>query len=73
MKKNVHVISHSHWDREWYMPFDYHREKLIKLIDNCIELFEKDMDFKGFHLDGHTVLLENYLEIKPQNKEKYVR
>ena len=42
MNKTVHIISHSHWDREWYMPFEYHRAYLVKLIDNCIELFEKD-------------------------------
>lgn len=74
--KNVHVISHSHWDREWYMPFEYHRAYLVKLIDDCLELFEKDKDFKSFHLDGHTALVEDYLEIKPENEElikKYVK
>ena len=68
--KNVHIISHSHWDREWYMPFEYHRSYLIKLVDNCIELFEKDGDFRSFHMDGHTALIEDYLEIKPDNEEK---
>lgn len=70
MKKTVHIISHSHWDREWYMPFEHHRAYLVKLIDECMELFEKDENFKSFHLDGHTALLEDYLEIKPENKEK---
>lgn len=69
-KKNVHIISHSHWDREWYMPFEYHRAKLVRLIDTCMELFESDEDFKSFHLDGHTALVEDYLEIKPQNRDK---
>ncbi len=68
--KNIHVIPHSHWDREWYMPFEYHRARLIELIDNCMELFEKDENYKSFHLDGHTVLVEDYLEIKPENEEK---
>ena len=68
--KNVHIISHSHWDREWYMPFEYHRSYLIKLVDDCIELFEKDGDFKSFHMDGHTARIEDYLEIKPDNEEK---
>lgn len=74
--KNLHIISHSHWDREWYMPFEYHRSYLIKLIDNCMELFEKDENFISFHLDGHTALVEDYLEIKPENEEKikeYIR
>lgn len=68
--KNVHIIPHSHWDREWYMPFEYHRAYLVKLIDDCLELFEHDKDFKSFHLDGHTALVEDYLEIKPDNEEK---
>lgn len=74
-KKNVWVISHSHWDREWYMPFEYHRAYLIDLIDECIKLFETDKEFKCFYLDGHTALIEDYLEIKPQNRElikKYI-
>ena len=70
MKKNIHIISHSHWDREWYMPFEYHRAKLVELIDDCIELIENDKDFACFNLDGHTVLIEDYLEIKPYNREK---
>ena len=68
--KNVHVIPHSHWDREWYMPFEYHRANLIKLIDDCMDLFENDKEYKSFHLDGHTALVEDYLEIKPQNEQK---
>ena len=74
--KNIHIISHSHWDREWYMPFEYHRAYLLKLIDNCLELFGTDPEFKSFHLDGHTALVEDYLEIKPDKTEeikKYVK
>ncbi len=74
-KKNVHIISHTHWDREWYIPFETLRIHLVKLIDNCIDLIENDKDFTGFHLDGQTVVLEDYLEIKPENKEilkKYI-
>lgn len=58
------------------MPFEHHRAYLVKLIDDCIELFEKDKDFKSFHLDGHTALIEDYLEIKPENEElikKYIK
>lgn len=68
--KNIHVISHSHWDREWYMPFESHRARMVDLIDVCMELLENDDDFKSFHLDGHTIPLEDYLQIKPQNKQR---
>lgn len=75
-KKNAYIVSHSHWDREWYMPFEYHRARLVELIDTCMELFEKDKNFKCFYLDGHTALIEDYLEIKPKNRnkiEKYIK
>ncbi len=68
-KKVIHIISHSHWDREWYMPFENHRLKLVKLVDECLELFEKSEGFRSFHLDGQTIVLDDYLEIKPENAE----
>ena len=37
MKTTVHIISHSHWDREWYQSFEKHRMKLIELVDNILE------------------------------------
>ena len=55
MKTTVHIISHSHWDREWYLPFEKHRVKLIELMDNAMELFEKDERYRNFHLDGQTL------------------
>ncbi|MBR2950240.1 MAG: alpha-mannosidase [Lachnospiraceae bacterium] len=67
-KKTVHVISHSHWDREWYMPLERHKMKLVDLFDNCMELFEKDPAYKSFHLDGQTIVLDDYLEICPEKR-----
>ncbi len=72
-KKNFHIISHTHWDREWYLTFEQFRMKLVDLIDNLIELLEKDKNFKYFHLDGQMIILEDYLEIKPEKKEKLLR
>lgn len=69
-KRTAHIISHSHWDREWYMSFEKHRYYLVKLIDELLELFQKEPDFKSFHLDGQTILLEDYLEIRPEKREE---
>lgn len=66
----IHIVSHSHWDREWYESFTSHRMKLVELMDDLLELFETDANFQSFHLDGQWVLLEDYLAIKPYNKEK---
>ncbi len=64
-KKKVHIVPHSHWDREWYMSFENHRYRLVKLMDSLIEKMEQDPEFKYYHLDGQMILLEDYLEIKP--------
>lgn len=75
-KKTVHIISHSHWDREWYMPLERHKMKLLDLIDGNMELFATDPGFESFHLDGQTIVLDDYLEICPEKREqveKYVK
>ena len=69
MKKKVHVISHSHWDREWYMPYEQHHMRLVELMDDLLELFKTDPEFKSFHLDGQTIILDDYLQIRPEKKK----
>ena len=69
-KETVHVISHSHWDREWYLPWEEHRMRLVELIDDLLDLFETDPEFKSFHLDGQTIALDDYLEIRPHQKDR---
>ncbi|MWV43715.1 alpha-mannosidase [Paenibacillus sp. HJL G12] len=74
--KTVHIISHTHWDREWYLPYEKHHVRLIKLMDHLLEVLQEDPDFKSFHLDGQTIMLEDYLQIRPENRallEQYVR
>ena len=48
MKTTVHIISHSHWDREWYQSFEKHRMKLIELVDNILEKAENDPELAIF-------------------------
>lgn len=69
-KKTLHIIPHSHWDREWYQPFEAHRMKLVELFDALIEVMENDPDYTYYHLDGQFVPIEDYLEIRPQMKER---
>ena len=65
----LHIIFHSHWDREWYFPFQVFRARLLYALDRILELAEEFPEFK-FHLDGQTVIIEDYLELRPQKREE---
>lgn len=73
MKYKIHVVSHSHWDREWYMSFEEHRNKLIRLIDDVLDEIKTNNDFDSFHLDGHTLLIDDYLEVRNSRVEEVRR
>ncbi|MBD3287419.1 alpha-mannosidase, partial [candidate division KSB1 bacterium] len=70
MKNTFHIITHTHWDREWHKTFEQFRFILVDLMDNLLNILEKDEDYKCFHLDGQTVILEDYLEMKPENRQR---
>lgn len=71
MKKlKFYVISHTHWDREWYQSFQNYRYRLVRMMDNLIEGLEKNEEYRVFHLDGQTIVLNDYLEIRPEMKAR---
>lgn len=72
-KAIIHVISHTHWDREWYMPYEAHHAKLIQTMDQLLNIMDQDPDFKSFYLDGQTIVLDDYLQVYPEKKEKLVQ
>lgn len=74
--RTLHVISHTHWDREWYLTFQQFRMRLVDLIDNLLYILDNDPDFKYFSMDGQTIVLEDYLQIRPEKRavlEQYIR
>ncbi|WP_141504275.1 alpha-mannosidase [Paenibacillus luteus] len=72
-KRVVHVISHTHWDREWYMPYEAHHVKLIETMDTLLATFEADPDFRSFYLDGQTIILDDYLQVYPEKRDQIQR
>ncbi len=60
------LVSHTHWDRAWYVPFQEFRIRLVRLIDRLLDLLHANPDFGAFMLDGQTSVLEDYLEVRPQ-------
>ena len=73
INKELHIIPHTHWDREWYMSFEEHRYHLVELLDTLIETMEQNPDYRYFHLDGQMIVLDDYLEIKPYMRERLLR
>ncbi|NTV35502.1 MAG: hypothetical protein HGA53_00970 [Anaerolineaceae bacterium] len=67
--KTLHVISHTHWDREWYLTFQQFRLKLVHLIDKLLDILAEDPDFRYFMLDGQTIVLDDYLLMRPEMEE----
>jgi 2-O-(6-phospho-alpha-D-mannosyl)-D-glycerate hydrolase len=67
------VVPHTHWDRAWYLSFEEFRMRLVRLIDRVCDTLEADPDFTCFCLDGQTVVLEDYLAVRPQMRERLER
>ena len=63
-------INSTHWDREWYVPFQHFRYNLVETLNGLIDILEADPEYKIFTLDGQTIVLEDYAEIVPEKAEK---
>lgn len=67
MKETIHVVPHAHWDREWYMPFEWHRARLADHLDRVLDLLEGE-DYPTYHLDGQMIAVEDYLAVRPEKR-----
>jgi alpha-mannosidase len=55
------------------MPYEKHHVRLVKLMDTLLELLERDAGFRSFHLDGQTIVLDDYLQVRPDQRERVMR
>jgi mannosylglycerate hydrolase len=62
------VVPHTHWDREWYVPFEDFQLRLASVVDEVIDVLESDPGFPCFTLDGQAIVLEDYLDVRPDNE-----
>ena len=73
---NIILVPHTHWDREWYQTFQQFRARLVHTIDKLLDILDRDRNFSYFMLDGQTIVLDDYLEVQPEQEErlkKYTR
>ncbi|WP_414043966.1 glycoside hydrolase family 38 C-terminal domain-containing protein [Macrococcus sp. EM39E] len=71
--KNVHIVPHMHWDREWYFSTEESRILLVNNMEEIFEKLEKEKDYPYYVLDGQTAIIEDYLAVKPENEERLRR
>ena len=70
MKRKIHVIPHSHWDREWYFTTSRSKVYLMKDLGDVLNTLENDPEFKYFMVDAQGSLLDDYIKWRPQDKER---
>ncbi len=64
------VVPHTHWDREWYRPFEHFQLMLGRVVDEVLDTLEGDPAFTSFTLDGQAIVLEDYVAVRPQNEAR---
>lgn len=69
MKKTVHVVPHSHWDREWYFTTSRSKIYLMNNFKNVLRLLKENNGYDSYTLDGQASLLDDYLSWCPEDKD----
>ncbi len=75
MKKTheIHVISNTHWDREWLCNFQETRIMLMEFFDALLDILDKEPKYRSFLLDSQTIPIEDYLEVRPEKRDTIVK
>jgi len=64
-RRRVHIVPHTHWDREWYSPYQTFRLRLVDLLDQLLPQLEGDPSYAHFLLDGQLAVVDDYLAVRP--------
>ncbi|MCD8372926.1 MAG: glycosyl hydrolase-related protein [Clostridia bacterium] len=70
--KEIHLINGTHWDREWRHTAEQSKLRLVDLVDNIINLLETKPQYQYFCIDGGTIVLEDYLTVRPENRQRII-
>ena len=66
--RQVHYVLSTHWDREWYQPFQVYRHRLVQLLDRTLDDIAAGQLRGPFTTDGQAIVLEDYLEVRPERR-----
>ena len=67
------VVSHTHWDREWYFTTSRSKVYLMKDLKDVLDTLESNPDFKYFMVDAQGSLLDDYIKWMPQDKDRITK
>ncbi|GFO52557.1 glycoside hydrolase family 38 C-terminal domain-containing protein [Lactococcus garvieae] len=73
MVKRVYIVPHTHWDREWYFSLEDSNIMLEQDMTRLIDVLENNPDFPSFVYDGQMSIIDEYLKICPQNKDRLAK
>jgi hypothetical protein len=71
--RRVSIVPHTHWDREWYLPFQTFRMRLVILLDRLLPRLEADPGYAHFLLDGQMAAVDDYLAVRPEARSRLER
>jgi alpha-mannosidase len=71
--RKAFLVSHTHWDREWYQTFNRFRVNLMEVVDRVLDALDNDPEFRHFVLDGQSAVMEDYLEAAPHQRDRVNR
>lgn len=64
--KQIKVVSNTHWDREFRHSFEKTRRRLLDMLDTTLGILDQDAAYHSFTMDGHSIMIEDYLEMRPE-------
>jgi mannosylglycerate hydrolase len=64
----LHVVSNTHWDREFRWSFEKTRRKLLTMLDVTLDILVDDPHYHSFTMDGHALMIDDYLEMRPERR-----
>lgn len=65
----LHIVPHTHWDREWYFTLEEYRYRLVRLVDTLLRCLDEG-SIEVFTFDGQTIAMEDYLAVRPEQRDK---
>lgn len=64
------VVSHTHWDREWYYSVEQYRSRLIRCLDSVLDIIASEPTYHSFFFDGQTIGIDDYLAVRPERRSE---